>query len=118
MELYDPPVTVTARPMAAHTIRRAATPRICPLTSREKSHAATGELAPTGPKKWCPSSPIPTVQDRVAATTVDDHAVVLMAAGAGHAVGVQPADEPGIARLFIHQVGDRKVHGRLRAVLM
>jgi hypothetical protein len=58
------------------------------------------------------------VQDRVAATAVDDHAVVLMAAGAGHAVGVQPADEPVIARRFIHQVGDRKVHGRLRAVLM
>src|SRR5262249_41613187 len=55
----------------------------------------------------------PKVQDRVAATTMDDHAIGLMAAGAGHAVGVQPADEPLIARLLIHQLGDRKVHGGL-----
>jgi hypothetical protein len=54
------------------------------------------------------------VQHRVAAATVDDHTVVLMAAGTGHAVGVQPLDELGIARLFIHQVDDRKVHGGLR----
>ena len=53
------------------------------------------------------------VQHRVAAATMDDHAVVLMAAGAGHAVRVQPVDELGVARLFIHQVGDRKVHGGL-----
>jgi hypothetical protein len=56
----------------------------------------------------------PEVQDRVAAAAVDDHAVVLMAARAGQAVGMQPLDELGIARLFIHQVGDRKVHGGLR----
>ena len=30
------------------------------------------------------------VQHRVAAAAVDDHAIVLMAAGAGHAGGVQP----------------------------
>jgi hypothetical protein len=53
------------------------------------------------------------VQDRVAAAAVDNQAIVSMAAGAGHAVGVQPAHEPVIARLFIHQVGDRKVHGGL-----
>jgi hypothetical protein len=53
------------------------------------------------------------VQDRVAAPTVDDQAIVVMAAGTGQAVGVQPADEPVIARLFIHQIGDRKVHGGL-----
>jgi hypothetical protein len=58
------------------------------------------------------------VEHRVAAPTMDDHAVVLMAAGVGHAVGVQPVDELGIARRFIHQVGDRKVHGGLRAGLM
>jgi hypothetical protein len=56
----------------------------------------------------------PEVQDRVAAAPVDDQAIVSMAAGAGHPVGVQPADEPVIARLFIHQIGDRKVHGGLR----
>jgi len=54
------------------------------------------------------------VQHRVAATTMDDHAVVLMAARAGHPVGVQPVDELGRACLFIHQVGDRHVHGGLR----
>jgi hypothetical protein len=58
------------------------------------------------------------VQDRVAATAVDDHAIVSMAAGAGHAVGVQPADEPVIARMFIHQVGDRKVHDGLGSGVM
>ena len=45
------------------------------------------------------------VQDRVAAPTVDDQAIVMTAAGAGQAVGMQPVDELGIARLFIHQVG-------------
>jgi len=54
------------------------------------------------------------VQDRVAAPTVDGHAIVAMAAGAGQAVGMQPIDELGIARRFIHQVGDREVHGGLR----
>jgi hypothetical protein len=54
------------------------------------------------------------VEHRVATAAMDDHAVVLMAAGAGQAVGVQPADEPVIARLFIHQVGDREVHGGLQ----
>jgi hypothetical protein len=58
------------------------------------------------------------VQDRIAATAVDDHAIVLMAAGAGHADGVQPADELVIACPFIHQVGDRKVHGDLRTGAM
>jgi hypothetical protein len=58
------------------------------------------------------------VQHRVAAATMDDHTVVLMAAGAGHPVRVQPLDELGIARLFIHQVGDRKVHGGLRTGVM
>ena len=51
---------------------------------------------------------------RIKLLLVDDHPVVLMAAGTGHAVGVQPLDELGIARLFIHQVDDRKVHGGLR----
>lgn len=54
------------------------------------------------------------VEDRFAAPAMDDQAIVLMATGAGHAVGVQPADEPVIARLFIHQVDDREVHGSLR----
>jgi hypothetical protein len=57
------------------------------------------------------------VQDRVAAPSVDGHAIVLMAAGAGQAVGVQPADELVRARLLIHQVGDREVHGGLRTGL-
>jgi hypothetical protein len=57
----------------------------------------------------------PEVQHRVAATTVDDQAIVLMAAGAGQAIGVQPLDELGVARLFIHQVGDREIHGGLQA---
>jgi hypothetical protein len=54
------------------------------------------------------------VQDRVAAPPVDDQAIASMAAGAGQAVGKQPVDELGIARLFIHQIGDREVHGGLR----
>src|SRR6185312_992652 len=54
------------------------------------------------------------VQDRGAATAMNGHAVVSMAARAGHAVGVQPGDELVIARLFIHQVADREVHGGLR----
>jgi hypothetical protein len=54
------------------------------------------------------------VQDRVAAPTVDDRAIVSMAAGAGHPLGVQPADQLVIARLFIHLIGDRKVDGGLR----
>src|SRR5262249_46490739 len=54
------------------------------------------------------------VQDRVAAPTVDDQAIGMTAAGAGQAVGMQPVDELGIARRFIHQVGDREVHGGLR----
>jgi hypothetical protein len=53
------------------------------------------------------------VQDRVAAPTVDDEAVVAMAAGAGQAVGVQPVDELGRARLFIYQIIDREIHGGL-----
>lgn len=58
------------------------------------------------------------VEHRVAAPAMDGHAIVLMAARAGHAVGVQPADEPVVARLFIHQVGDREIHGGLRVGLM
>jgi hypothetical protein len=54
------------------------------------------------------------VQDRLAAPAVDDQAIVLMAAGAGQAVGMQPVDELVITRLFIHQVGDREVHDGLR----
>ena len=54
------------------------------------------------------------VQDRVAAPTVDDQAIVVMAAGAGQAVGVQPVDEPGVAGGLVHQVRDGEVHGRLR----
>jgi hypothetical protein len=54
------------------------------------------------------------VQDRVAAATVDGHAIVSMAAGAGQAVGMQPIDELGIACLFIHEVDDREIHGGLR----
>jgi hypothetical protein len=54
------------------------------------------------------------VQHRVAAPTVNDQAIVSMAAGAGQTVGVQPLDELGIARRFIHQVGDREIPGGLR----
>jgi hypothetical protein len=51
------------------------------------------------------------VQDRVAATAVDDHAVRGVAARASEPVGVQPADETVVAGLLLHQIGDRKVHG-------
>jgi hypothetical protein len=51
------------------------------------------------------------VQDRVAATAVDDHAVRGVAARASEPVGVQPADKTVIAGLLIHQIGDREVHG-------
>jgi hypothetical protein len=54
------------------------------------------------------------VQDRVAAAAMHDHAVSGVAARAGEAVGVQPADEAVIAGLLIHQIGDREVHGCLR----
>jgi hypothetical protein len=54
------------------------------------------------------------VQDRVAAPTVNDEAIVAMAAGADQAIGVQPVDELGIARLFIHQIDDWEIHGGLR----
>jgi hypothetical protein len=54
------------------------------------------------------------VEQRVAAPTVDDHAIGVMASGAGQAIGMQPVDELGIARLFIHQVDDREIHGGLR----
>lgn len=54
------------------------------------------------------------VQHRVAAAAMDDHAIGLMAAGAGQAVRVQPVDELGVAGMFIHQVGDRKVHSGLQ----
>jgi hypothetical protein len=54
------------------------------------------------------------VQDRVAAPTVNDHAIVPMAAGAGQAIGMQPGDKLSIARLFIHKIGDREIHGVLR----
>jgi hypothetical protein len=58
------------------------------------------------------------VQHRVAAPTMDDHAVGSMAARAGHPVGVQPVDELGRARLLIHRVDDREVHGGLRTGAM
>jgi hypothetical protein len=58
------------------------------------------------------------VQDRVAATAVDDHAVRGVAARANEPVGVQPADETVIAGLLIHQIGDREVHGLLRLATM
>jgi hypothetical protein len=54
------------------------------------------------------------VQHRVAAAAMHDHAVRGVAARAGEAVGVQPADETVIAGLLIHQIGDREVHGCLR----
>jgi hypothetical protein len=54
------------------------------------------------------------VQDRVAAAPVDDHAVVLMAARAGEAVGMQPLYELLVAGPLVHQVDDREIHGRLR----
>src|SRR3954451_12529340 len=58
------------------------------------------------------------VEDRVAAAAVDGHAIRGVAARAGEAVGVQPADEAVIAGLLIHQVGDREVHGCLRTGTM
>jgi hypothetical protein len=55
MELYDPPVTLTAQHDVGPRRPVNGCPGEIPLPSREKSHAATGELAPTGPKKWYPS---------------------------------------------------------------
>jgi hypothetical protein len=54
------------------------------------------------------------VQDRVAAAPVDDHPVVLMAARAGEAVGMEPLYELLVAGALVHQVDDREIHGRLR----
>ena len=59
MELYDPSVALTAQDevdLRPANIHLEDIPQ-----SREKLHAATGELAPTGPKKWYPSWPIPTL---------------------------------------------------------
>jgi hypothetical protein len=58
--------------------------------------------------------PAAEVQDRVAAAAVDDHAVRGAAARAGEAVGVQPFDQPVVAGLLVHQIGDREVHSCLR----
>ena len=59
MELYDPPVGVNAGPMLAHPPKVDA--HSGPMSpSRESSHAATTEPAPTGPKKWYPYRPMPT----------------------------------------------------------
>jgi hypothetical protein len=54
------------------------------------------------------------VQDRVAAPTVNDQAIASMATGAGQAIGMQPVEELHIARMFIHKIGDREIHGGLR----
>ena len=54
------------------------------------------------------------VQDRVAAPTVDDHAVVVDGSGGRPSRRDAATDELGVARLFIHQVGDREIHGGLR----
>jgi hypothetical protein len=55
--------------------------------------------------------PAAEVQDRVAAAAVDDHAVRGVAARACEALGVQPFDQPVVASLLVHQIGDREVHG-------
>jgi hypothetical protein len=55
------------------------------------------------------------VQDRGAVAAVDLQAVVGPAARAGQAVGVEQFDEPLVAGVLVHQVGDREVHGRLRS---
>ena len=54
------------------------------------------------------------VQDRVAAAPVDDRPVVLMAARAGEAVGMEPLYELLVTGPLVHELGDREIHGRLR----
>jgi hypothetical protein len=53
------------------------------------------------------------VQHRGAAAAVDPHLAVA-AAGAAEAAGLDLFGQPGIAGVFVEQVGDREVHGGLR----
>ena len=50
------------------------------------------------------------VQDGAAPSVVNDHAIGLMPAWAGHAVGVQPTDEPVIALSCVYVAGRTIVH--------
>ena len=106
MELYDPSVALTAQdevgPPRPANIHLEDIPQ-----SREKLHAATGELAPTGPKKWYPSWPIPTpiVNLRVPAASLSPSpplkkkADVAEHTGAFRHVGLLVNEPPGPARL-------------------
>jgi hypothetical protein len=54
------------------------------------------------------------VEHRGAMATVDGQALAGAAAWTGQAVGMEELDDPSVAGVFIHQLGDREVHGRLR----
>jgi hypothetical protein len=54
------------------------------------------------------------LEDRVTVAVVDGQPIARPAPGADQAVGVQPADELGVAGGWVQQVRDREVHGRLR----
>jgi hypothetical protein len=51
------------------------------------------------------------VQDRGAVAAVDGQALTCPAPRAGQAVGVQPADELGVAGTLVHQIREGEVHG-------
>jgi hypothetical protein len=55
--------------------------------------------------------PAAIVEDRGTVASVDGGRVGAMTARTGQALGMQPPDQLVVARLFVHQFGDRKVHG-------
>ncbi len=55
------------------------------------------------------------VQERDAVAAVDVQAVAPPAPRAGQAVGVEPAEELGVAGVLVHQVGNGEVHGMSRS---
>src|SRR4051794_38146434 len=55
------------------------------------------------------------VEVRGTVTAVDLQAIACTAPGTGQAVGVEPDEELDVAGVFVHQLGDGEVHGRLRS---
>jgi hypothetical protein len=75
---------------------------------RPPLHALQGGPGPGVEDAAAPTALV--VEDRGAVPSVDAEAVGGAAAGAGQPVGVERRDEPGVAGIFVHQVGEREVH--------
>jgi hypothetical protein len=54
------------------------------------------------------------VEHRGAIATVDTQAVVGVATRATQALGMEQLDDPAVAGVLVHQLGDREVHGCLQ----